>query len=100
MALRQELDRETQENKWRSIIGLEMVHGSLAWCWLSKGIDCINGMSPGSWRWTNPIIITQKTAQRWQAMDGKIIQDAKAKCMVPIQDISVKNKVSKVSKVK
>ena len=40
-------------NKGRWFIGLKIVDGSHAWCWLSESIAYVNENSSPTWRWNN-----------------------------------------------
>ena len=43
------LTKKRKKERW--FIGLKMVDGSHAWCWLSGSIALVNESSTGTWRW-------------------------------------------------
>ena len=62
------LTEKIMGKKKRWFIGLEIVDGSHTWCWLSKGIACVNGTSNGTWRWNNGEpnnFKTEKCVEMW-----------------------------------
>ena len=44
------LTKKRKKERW--FIGLKIVDGSHAWCWLSGSIAYVNESSSGTWRWT------------------------------------------------
>ena len=61
------LTKKRKKERW--FIGLKIVDGSHAWCWLSGSIAYVNENSSGTWRWNKGEpnhLETEKCVEMWQ----------------------------------
>ena len=61
------LTKKRKKERW--FIGLKIVDGSHAWCWLSGSIAYVNENSSGTWRWNKGEpnhLETDKCVEMWQ----------------------------------